>query len=651
MMRGRQVVDATGLLLRLAPYVGAALLVGYVGGPSLVVLVASVLLTAVMLQRRTEIGAGAGVLAGLLVNLAWLSIYAWKILPLALQVPVVRSVVAHPLVQVGFRATDYPSNSVGLYWLGSLLALGAPGILSLAWLIRRRAKYVTFREPVLDRLTGVAALIPFAVVAYLKWSHPWLAPAFTMGGDGRNQFLSIEEIRVTAIGIPSPLDLTTPMLSNGIGSLLSSGNGASGTLQRGDLFAMVSVYVLSASVLIVATMTGFTNSVRARATEMREWTALPLVVTAFLLATSSLVLSTSLYDGFMSLYFGAAVLGATLVVAAILAPGGLKVLLIACGLLSEIGAYTFLAPVLGVILVVEIYRWMWTVAPTRRRAKVLAAWTFLLISGLAFLLPKKWSAFEVIAIIPGAISPIGSSVVWLLLLLAICLAFLGNRESRWAGLTAVFALASCLFVLFLIERLSVNVGPGNSYYGSKTIVGTVGGVLCLSYVPLADALRSFSQKGIGRIPVIVGLVAAALIPVAIADSASTLSRPWLEVRRGRAIPDDLAIEEVVERWGDEPYVFFRFADNPPDVAYPDAAADRALNFWSPISWGRDGDWVSMWLWAYNEIGTLDADVMCNPVYAGVKTVYTRDPALRSEVLAVCGGYEVEFVVLPRVGTP
>lgn len=649
MMSGRSGGAYVDISRRVVPLAVTTLLVTYVGGPSLAVLMGSVFLTAVALQRRVEFRGTVGVLAGVVLNLAWLSIYMGIVLPWSLRVPGVRGLIAHPLVENGFRPPAYAQTSVGLYWLGSLLVLGAPGIVSYFVLARGRAWYLPLREPVLGRLAWLAALAPVVIVAVLKWSQPWLAVAFTMGGDGRNQFLSIEEIRATASGFPRPWTLTTPLLSNAIGALLSSGNGSSGTLQRGDLFAMLSVYVLSASMLIAATMTGFISSVAGRT--KTHWMALPLVGTSFLLATNSFVLSTSLHDGFMSLYFGAAVLGTSLVLAAVVPVGGAKIFVLSCGLLVQIGAYTFLAPVLGVVLLVEIYRWIWTVTAGRLRAKVLGMWSLLMISVLSVTLYRSWHAFEVIAIIPGAIAPIESVIVWLMLAVAICLCCLRAGESRAAGLTAAVALATCLFVLFLIERLEVNIAPGNSYYGSKTIVGTVGGVLCLSYIPLGGALASLNPQRMRRLVAIAGLTAGALVPVVITDDASTLPRPWLEARRGRAFPDDVSIEEVVERWGDEPYLFFRFADNPPDVEYPDVAADRTLNFWTPTVWGRTGYWLSMWLWVYNEMGTLDAAVLCSPVHTGVQTIYTRDPALRGEVEVACGSTDAKFVVLPRLSSP
>ena len=648
-MDKRRIVASCAVLAKFAPHALTLGLVAYVGGPSLVVFLGSVMLTAAALHKWVQFRSGVGVLAALAVNLAWLSIYMGAILPRLLQVPVVRSLVAQPLEQVGFRATTYPASSVGLYWLGSLLTLSAPGAVSLIAMVRGRSERKPFGQPVLDRLTWLAALVPFAVVALMNWSRPWLAVAFTMGGDGRNQFLSIEEIRVTASGVPSPLSVTTPLLPNALGALLSSGNGAAGTMQQGDLFSMVSIYVLSASMLIAATMVGFKSAFATR--DSARWMTLPLAGTAFVLATSSFVLSTSLHDGFLTLYFGAAVLGVSLVLAAVLPVGGAKVLVLAAGLLSLMGAYTFLAPVLGAVLIVEVYRWVWTVAPSRNRLRALAAWTALLVVGLTVTVHKNWHTFEVTAIIPGAISPIDSGVAWLLLALAISLCCVAARETRVAGLTAAVALVACLFVLYLIERLKVNLGPGNSYYGSKTIVGTVGGVLCLSYIPLAKAFSAMNPTRLRRVMATAGLTAGALVPVAIADNASTLPRPWLEVRNGRATPDDSAIGQVVEHWGDDPYLFFRFADNPPDVVYPDVAADRTLNFWSPISWGRSGHWFSMWLWVYNDMGTLDAAVLCSPLDAGVAKIYTRDPALQSEVDEACGPSNVQYVVLPRLSSP
>ncbi|MCE9623071.1 MAG: hypothetical protein K8R99_12070 [Actinomycetia bacterium] len=636
------------VLLKALPYALSALLIVYVGGPSLLVFVCSVLLTAAALQRWVQLRSGAGVLAALLVNLAWLSIYMGSILPRVRDWPLVRIVLTEPMVDNGFRATEFPENSVGLYWVGSLLVLATPGLISAVVLVWRRAHYAPFSTPLMHRLTWLAAMVPFAILALVKLAEPWFAVAFTMAGDGRNHYLSIEEIRATASAIPSPLTFTTPLLSNGVAALFSSGNGASGTLQQSDIFAMLSIYVLSAAALITATMTGFVSVIGARSKSF--WMALPLVGVAFALATNSLVLSTSLRDGFMTLYFGAAVLGATLVLATLLPVGPIKVALIAVGVLVEVGAYTFLAPILGVILVIEIYRWLWVAAPPHRRVALLAALSLLLVVVGGIKLRSNWYLLEDVAKLDGAHAIVGTSVVWVFLAVAIALCCVGFAESRAAGITASVALIVCLALLFFIERLPANLAPGNSYYGSKTIVGTVGGVLCLAFIPLGGLFARVNPSRTQRVVATVGLTAIALVPVAVADSASSLARPWVDDRNGQLIPDSSAVEEAVERWGDEPYLFFRFADGH-DVHYPDVAADRILDFWVPTMWTKEGYWSPMWNWVYSEFTSFDPAILCGPIGLGVQTIYTRDPELPAQAEDACGGSDVEFVVLPRLSSP
>jgi hypothetical protein len=635
-------------MLKAMPFVASGLLIGFVGGPSLVVLVCSVLVTAAALQRWPQFGSSVSVLAALLVNLAWLAIYMGSILPRVRSWPIVRTVLTEPIVLNGFRATDFPADSVGLYWIGSLLVLATPGLVSAIVLIWGRARYSPFSTPLMNRLTWLAAMVPFAFLAVVKFSEPWYAVAFTMAGDGRNHYLSIEEIRATASAIPSPLRMTTPLLSNGVAALFSSGNGSSGTLQQGDVFAMLSIYVLSASTLVMATMTGFMSTVTARGKSL--WMAIPLVGVAFVLATNSLVLSTSLRDGFMTLYFGAAVLGTTLVLATLLPVGGRKVAMVACGLLVEVGAYTFLAPVLGVLLVIEIYRWVWAAASPDRRVAIVTALSLLLVVGGGIKVRSDWHLLEEVAKLPGAHANVETSVLWVLLAGAVALGCVGVAQSRAAGLTASVALVVCLGLLFFIERLPANLAPGNSYYGSKAIVGTVGGVLCLSFIPLGGLLARVNPSRVQRAVATVGLTAVALVPVAIADTASALARPWVDVRNGQLIPDSAAVEDAVERWGDDPYLYFRFTDGH-DVHYPDVAADRILNFWVPTMWTKEGYWSPMWTWVYSELVSLDAAVLCVPIGMGVQTVYTRDPALRAQAQAACGGSDTNFVVLPRLSSP
>jgi hypothetical protein len=145
------------------------------------------------------------------------------------------------------------------------------------------------------------------------------------------------------------------------------------------------------------------------------------------------------------------------------------------------------------------------------------------------------------------------------------------------------------------------------------------------------------------------LTAGALVPYAIAEEASTLARPWSDIRNGWANPDAPSIPAVLDRWGDDPYLFFRYGNNMPLVQRPSAIDDRALNFWSPVTWSIDGPWVPLYVWAYQEMKTYDAKELCSPIKNGVHTIYTSDPALEAQVQSACGSPDVNIVVLPKVG--
>jgi hypothetical protein len=564
-----------------------------------------------------------------------------------LRVPGLRSLISSPLHQVGFHAVAFPKDSRELFWLGSLLALSAPGLVSAVFLVRWRAEHQPFRRPLIGRMAWVSILVPFVAVAIVKFIDPWHALSPTMSGDGRNHFLFIEAIRVQSNAPVSPFTLSSPLLSNTVGALLSSGNGASGTLQRLDLEAMLSVYVVSASILIFSIVAGF---VTARTAPMRTRVgALGLVACAALVATNSFLLSTALRDGFFSLYFGVALLGAFLVLNVFLPVGALRVAILTAGVVAMIGAYSFIAPVLGVVLLVESFRWLATLGPPRRRVIFLVAWSAILLVGGFVAVRRNWDAFEETASLYGGITPIDSGILWVLLALAAAFWLSGSGAARSAGFTGVIAVVTGLVVVFFIERIPANQAPGFSYYASKTIVGTAAAVLCLSFIPLGARADSSDPRRSARWVAAAGLIAAALVPYAIAEEASSLARPWSNIRHGWVSPDSPSIPAVVARWGEDPYLVFRYGNNMPLAQRPNWFDDRALNFWSPVTWSSEGEWAAMYQWVYNDAISSDAAILCAPIDDGVQTIFTSDPALEGDIDTACGTPDVDVVVLPEVG--
>jgi hypothetical protein len=471
----------------------------------------------------------------------------------------------------------------------------------------------------------------------MKWADPWRAVAFTMSGDGRNHFLIIEEIRARSTASLNPFTLTTPELSNTIAALFSAGNGASGTLQRSDIWGMTSVYVLSASMLATSAVSGFVSALGAR--PFARWRVAPLVGCAVLLATNSLLLATCLFDGFMSLYFGTAVLAASLVLAAVLPVGRTKLVVLLCGLFSLLGAYSFLAPVFGVVVLIEAYRWIWAAVPRRRRATALGGFSVLVAGAGALVARQRWGQFERIAALPGSISPVDAGLLWVLLAVSVLVWCAGSGHFRAAGLTGTGAVAASLVMVFLIERVPANAGASYSYYGSKTIVGTAGAVLCLSFIPLAGIEMRTGTSGLGRLAVISAITAGGLLPFAMAQEASTLAPPWSHLWHGWQNPDARSAKAVVDRWGQPPYLFFRYSGS--------LATDRIMDFWAPVDWSSSGGpFGPLWEWSYYELASLEPGVMCKPIGTGVHLIYTRDPALREQLEGACKRRDFEVVVVP-----
>ena len=633
------------LVSRFAPHLATVALLAFVGGPALVAPVASVALTAKVLQRNERFRLGIGVVAALIINLLWLYLFVSLVLPSLRGAPMVGGILTDPIHQVGFRPIPYPDASRELSRTGALLILLVPGITSSVVLWFGRRRHHPFSQRTLDGPSWWASLLPMIAFGALKFAHPWRALAFVMSGDGRNHFLIIEEIRVQAGTVTSPLVLSSPKLANALASLLSAGNGAVGTLQSRDLWAMAAIWVSSASILVLVCMAGFRWAAGDRHHNWSVWPA--LAAAAFLIATNSFLLGTSLLDGFFSLYFGTAVLAAALLLAAALPTDAAKLAILSCCVVVEMGSYTFLAPIIVVLLVIETYRFAVVHEQGARRVQFLIGGSAVLAAGSIFVIHHSWHSFTTTASYSGAITPVQSDILYVLLALTIPIWLLTKAQARSTCMTVSVALGAALATLYLIEHVSANIGPGNSYYGSKTIVGAAGAVLALSLAPLAHLLTPQDRRRSSTIKVSAAVVIAGLLPYGIAQEASPLREPWFEIHDGWVRPDSLAVEQVVGRWGQAPYIFFRFDDNPPEVVYPSVGDDRMMNFWAPTTWGYSGKWVSMWNWVYLQMSSLDPAVLCPAVEAGVQTVYTRDPDLSAQIDDACGPNTVNFVVVPR----
>ena len=634
---------------------------GVVGGLAFSVFLVSIVFVTIVceivLPRRAKFCALS---VSFLVNLTWTMFFFNFILGLTKTVKILSWMNVNTTAKVFHPMAMYSLPQKGLSQAGAFAVLALPSfvsavaLLSLRFKKLREKREVTKNSAVLNQLTYFSALVPLVVIAVLKFINQWRAFALVMSGDGRNHFLWIEEIRTTSnisIGLTK---ITSPTLSHGIAVLFSAANGATGVLQKSDVFAILSTYAVSAVLMATVATTFFLIPFSQRSHQLKMRFVAPGAIVSGLLFCSGYVLGNSLYDGFMSLYFGVAVLGLVFVMYYLgsLVPSYSWCVVTAVSTWVLIGAYSFLLPpalVLNGILVVRTLKQ----DKNLRRRNVFAVFLLVVLTGIiGYGLSTFWDRMLVVAAFPGSVGTVDLNYLWLLTAMGFLISLWSEAEVRWLAIGISGATLATIIAVELVEMIHGNSASTFSYYSSKMIIG-VTGALFLS-VPmgidykLCDSSTTIVRFGRNTLSLMVTSGLLAFLPSMLIDAQTSTSNPVTEIIKGWITPDARTAKEVLSDWQEGPTVYFRFADNPERVAYPSIGYDRLANIWAPAFWGSEGSWGTLWNWVYSDLTSAEASTLCVPLKFSKFTVVTRDPLLEEQVNYSCPGNQARFVVYPRV---
>ena len=650
----------------LLPLVALAIvLAGIIGGLPFSIFVVSIVSVTILcenlLPKRVQFCA---LVVAFLVNLTWVMFFFNFILGLTKTLGMLSWMSVSTTPKVFHPMAMYSLPQKGLSQAGALVVLSLPTFVSTLVFISRRYKATRKNRRVesyhakTKQATYFSALIPLLLIAVLKIINKWQVFALVMSGDGRNHFLWIEEIRTTSnisIGLTK---ITSPTLSHGLAVLFSAANGATGVLQKSDVFAMLTVYTVSAVLMATVAATFFVVPLSRNPDQRKIKSVAPGASVSGLIFCSGYVLGNCLHDGFMSLYFGVAVLGVVFVIYFIgsSTPSYSWCVATAVSTWVLIGAYSFLLPPALVLNGILVLRTLKRDSHPRRRNSAVFLLLLGLIGTISYGVSKFWERMLEVAAFVGSVETVDLNYLWLFSVTSVLVAFWSKAEVRWFTVGIFCATFATVIAVQLVEMIPGNSASTYSYYSSKMIMGVTGAlflVIPLGIGHLSSKLDDSSLAGTNRLgrknfALITALGLLAFLPLMLIDAQTSTRNPVSEIQEGWITPDAGTAKEVLSHWRDGPSLYFRFVDNPEQVSYPSIGYDRLANIWAPAFWGSEGSWGVLWNWVYSDLTSVEASTICVPLKFSRFTVYTRDPLLEKQVNQSCPDTQTKFVVYPRV---
>ena len=197
----------------------------------------------------------------------------------------------------------------------------------------------------------------------------------------------------------------------------------------------------------------------------------------------------------------------------------------------------------------------------------------------------------------GSVWP--TNAVMLLMFFLITLFFitvLTGSIRRFFICISLIIVATAAMLLY-IESLPANRGVSYSYYSSKLIIGTVGMLFVLVPLLVSFFFRTATWNLLltSKTKQFLAVACLSAIPIVVIHPLNT-HHLITEIRRGWVNPDAKSVETVINQWKTGPKLYFQFAKNEELFEYPSFAADRMLNFWSPISWDATGEYSKFYTW-------------------------------------------------------
>jgi MFS family permease len=195
--------------------------------------------------------------------------------------------------------------------------------------------------------------------------------------------------------------------------------------------------------------------------------------------------------------------------------------------------------------------------------------------------------------------------------------------------------------------MPANRGASYSYYSSKLIIGTVGSLLIIGPLLISFFFRTSSWKLISttnnKSKCFIAVAAISALPIMLVHPLNRYN-PIKEINRGWINPDANSIKTVINNWDSGPTLYFQFAKSDKLFEFPSSAADRMMNFWSPLFWATTGEYSQFFTWSYLGQTSSDPSILCGLIKSQPITIVTRNPELPALVASSCGPTITKFKI-------
>lgn len=537
--------------------------------------------------------------------------------------------------------------------LGSLLILAAPSLFLFVKSIYKRgnlAKSGNKRKWSDGTFAAWATLLPYVYIAIIKLQDPWKALNFVMSGDSRNHFEFVESIRTTSRTSLSLRHVGVPVLGNAISALLSAANGAHGLLDVRDIWGLQSMYIFSAGILTAVAAVLLTTFFKGNRFVDYLVLIIPITLLSVFVSSTGYIVFPILYDGFFSLYFGFSILALVLCYffLALEERNSSSVVILILATWCVATSYTYLAPASLIITIFFTYL-VWGDIRIQKWKIYSGVCVAVLAPAAVFLLKRQFIAeFKYRGQMPGSVWPTDAKFVMVAFLVSLLLITVCEGIIRKFFTCITFVLAGTVALLIYSEFLPANRGPSYSYYSSKLIIGTVGALFVLVPLLISFVFKTTVWKATRTnksiVKKFIAVASISALPLVMAHTLNT-HNVVVDIHRGWLLnPDAKSIQTVIDTWSLGPRLYFQFAKSDDLYEYPSAAADRMLNFWSPLFWAASGEYESFYTWAYTGQSSSDPAILCDLIKSKPIVVVTRNIELPTIVDNVCGASETKYEI-------
>lgn len=598
----------------------------FVGGPVLGLMVLSMVLFAIRFEG--PFGHANGLVLGGISALTIILTEFVLLVPLLRSFSFTRTVLFDEQIIEPFVARDTTlSRLIELNLFGALVIAIVPAL--VAGVACARAS--SFRNHTRANLhITCIAFLPLVIAVFRKWINPIAYLVSTTSGDGRNNFLHVQRIRVTS-GFTSASNFSSQGdFGASLSSLVSDGLGSNGLFRFNDQYAIAAILVFFGILVTSSAIAVVSGLVDLRSTDRRAQSE-PLVM-AILVAISLLCLSMPwvMNEMFRSGFFSTVAALALCSTVPVAFFGNLprRVSVFLLGAVTVLTTVTYMVAAIYSILILAAVIAPWFAHRVRHNARIFVPFLVIVVVSVIVILPRARAQLASRLLLEGSIVYLDDSIWKPMVFFGLLLTLRRGLARRIGVFVAITSVSTAGFQLVARNLREDQGQSGYGYYGAKLaymgLFLTLFILICIcGSIVVERTRRSSTGTTAGRVE----LLRAALVSAGCLGLVASISSVVLPDSRGFygssgawTQPSADGLELAVSYW-EMPRVLFSRVSDPGN--------DRLLNFWHPFAWSGDP-----WNWFYTGFSDDPAEI-CRFIQGRDVLVVTTDPAHASRLEDLC----------------